>query len=65
MTVPHVTQFGEADISELEAFRQSQKSYAEKNKLRLTPLVFIIKAVVNALKRFPHFNASLDPRRNI
>lgn len=60
MTVPHVTQFGEADISELEAFRQSQKSYAEKNKLRLTPLVFIIKAVVNALKRFPHFNASLD-----
>lgn len=61
MTVPHVTQFGEADISELEAFRKSQKAYAEKNKVRLTPLVFIIKAVVNALKRFSHFNASLDP----
>ncbi|WP_304985005.1 dihydrolipoyllysine-residue acetyltransferase [Coxiella-like endosymbiont] len=61
MSVPHVTQFGEADISELEAFRQSQKAYAEKNNVRLTPLVFIIKAVVNALKRFPHFNASLDP----
>lgn len=63
MTVPHVTQFGEADISELEAFRQSQKAYAEENKLRLTLLVFIIKAVVNALKRFPHFNASLDPSK--
>ena len=61
MTIPHVTQFGEADITELEAFRQSQKAYAEKNKVRLTPLVFVIKAVVNALKRFPHFNASLDP----
>ena len=61
MTIPHATQFGEADITDLEAFRQSQKAYAEKNRVRLTPVVFIIKAVVNALKRFPHFNASLDP----
>lgn len=61
MTIPHATQFGEADITDLELFRQSQKAYAEKRKVRLTPLVFIIKAVVNALKRFPHFNASLDP----
>ena len=63
MTAPHVTQFGEADITELEEFRQSHKSYAEKNKIRLTLLVFIIKAVVNALKSFPYFNASLDTSR--
>lgn len=61
MTIPHATQFGESDITELEAFRQSQKAYAEKNRVRLTLLVFIIKAVVNTLKKFPHFNASLDP----
>ncbi|MBW5802602.1 branched-chain alpha-keto acid dehydrogenase subunit E2 [Coxiella endosymbiont of Ornithodoros amblus] len=60
MTIPHVTQFGEADITELQVFRQSQKEYAAKQNVRLTPLVFIIKAVVNALKEFPHFNASLD-----
>lgn len=60
-SIPHVTQFGEADVTELEAFRQSQKVDAEKNKIRLTPLVFIIKVVVSALKRFPYFNASLDP----
>ncbi|WP_267256396.1 dihydrolipoyllysine-residue acetyltransferase [Coxiella endosymbiont of Ornithodoros maritimus] len=61
MAIPHVTQFGEADITELQAFRQSQKEYAAKQNVRLTPLVFIIKVVVNALKEFPHFNASLDP----
>lgn len=60
ITIPHVTQFGEADITELEKFRQSQKEYAAKKNARLTPLVFIIKAVINALKEFPHFNASLD-----
>jgi pyruvate dehydrogenase E2 component (dihydrolipoamide acetyltransferase) len=55
--VPHVTQFDEADITELEAFRKAQ---AEKN-LKLTPLVFIMKAIVAALKKFPQFNSSLDP----
>lgn len=60
MMIPHVTQFGEADITELKAFQQSQKEYAAKQHTRLTPLVFIIKAVVSALKEFPHFNASLD-----
>ncbi|HWS26645.1 MAG TPA: 2-oxo acid dehydrogenase subunit E2, partial [Xanthomonadales bacterium] len=56
--IPHVTQFDEADISEMEAFR---KRLGEENKdLKLTPLVFMIKAVVAALKRFPSFNASLD-----
>lgn len=56
--IPHVTQFDEADITEMEAFR---KKLGEENKeLKVTPLVFLIKAVVAALKRFPSFNASLD-----
>jgi pyruvate dehydrogenase E2 component (dihydrolipoamide acetyltransferase) len=60
VTIPHVTQFGEADITHLDEFRKSQKSIAEKEGVKLTPLVFIMKAVVAALKAFPHFNASLD-----
>lgn len=60
MTIPHVTQFGEADITTLEDFRQSQKAEMEKQKIKLTPLVFIMKAVVASLKAFPHVNASLD-----
>ncbi len=56
--IPHVTQFEQADITEMEAFR---KKLGEENKeLRITPLVFQIKAVVSALKQFPQFNASLD-----
>jgi pyruvate dehydrogenase E2 component (dihydrolipoamide acetyltransferase) len=56
--IPHVTQFESADITEMEAFR---KKLGEENKdLKLTPLVFQIKAVVAALKKFPSFNASLD-----
>lgn len=61
VTVPHVTQFDEADITELEAFRKSLGKEAEKAGVRLTPLIFIMKAVVAALKAFPEFNASLDP----
>ena len=60
MMIPHVTQFGEADISELEDFRRAQKENLEKQKIKLTPLVFIMKAVVSALKAFPHFNASIE-----
>ncbi len=60
VSIPHVTQFGDADITGLENFRQQQKRLAEKQGLRLTPLVFIMKAVVAALQAFPHFNASLD-----
>lgn len=60
MMIPHVTQMGEADITELEEFRQSQKAELEKQKIKLTPLVFIMKAVGASLKVFPHFNASLD-----
>lgn len=60
LLVPHITQFGEADITELEAFRQEQKVQLEKQGVKLTPLVFIMKAVVASLKAFPNFNASLD-----
>lgn len=60
MMIPHVTQFGAADITTLEEFRQAQKADLEKQKVKLTPLVFVMKAVVASLKAFPHFNASLD-----
>ncbi len=60
LLVPHVTQFGEADITELEAFRVEQKSMVEKQGVKLTPLIFIMKAVASALEAFPQFNASLD-----
>lgn len=60
VTVPHVTQFDESNITELEAFRKSLAKEAEKKGVRLTPLVFIMKAVVSALQEFPEFNASLD-----
>lgn len=56
--IPHVTQHDDADITEMEAFR---KKLGEENKdVKVTPLVFLIKAVVAGLKAFPHFNASLD-----
>lgn len=60
VTVPHVTQFDEANITGLEAFRKSLAKEAEKKGVRLTLLVFMMKAVVAALKAFPDFNASLE-----
>ncbi|MDQ8039022.1 MAG: dihydrolipoyllysine-residue acetyltransferase [Rickettsiella sp.] len=60
LLVPHVTQFNEADITELEVFRKAQGEYAKKQGVKLTPLVFIMKAVVATLKAFPTFNASLS-----
>jgi pyruvate dehydrogenase E2 component (dihydrolipoamide acetyltransferase) len=60
LLVPHITQFGDADITELEAFRAAQKNSLEKQGIKLTPLVFIMKAVVASLKAFPQFNSSLD-----
>jgi pyruvate dehydrogenase E2 component (dihydrolipoamide acetyltransferase) len=60
VTVPHVTQFDEADITEMEEFRQQQKAAAEAEGVKLTPLVFIMKAVIATLKEFPIFNSSLD-----
>lgn len=60
VTVPHVTQFDDADITELEAFRKSLAKEAERKQVRLTPIIFLMKAVVTALDEFPNFNASLD-----
>jgi len=60
VTIPHVTLNEEADITDLEAFRVSLKAEADKQKIRVTPLPFFIKAVVAALKAFPSFNASLS-----
>ena len=61
ITAPHVTQFDEADITELEAFRKSQRDAAKAEGARLTLLAFLVKAVVSALQRFPEFNSSLAP----
>ena len=60
LMVPHVTQFDEADITELEAFRKAQQPMAERQGVKLTLIVFVIKALVSALKAFPRFNASMD-----
>ena len=59
VTVPHVTQFDEADITELEVFRKSLAKDAEKKGVRMTPLIFLMKAVVKAMQEFPNFNSSL------
>ncbi|HFB65491.1 MAG TPA: dihydrolipoyllysine-residue acetyltransferase [Aeromonadales bacterium] len=59
VNIPHVTQFDEADITELEAFRKSLKAEAESEGIKMTPLIFMLKAVASALKAFPEFNASL------
>lgn len=58
--IPHVTQFEEADITELEAFRQANKAEMEREGVKLTPLVFIMKAVIAALSDLPNFNSSLS-----
>jgi Pyruvate/2-oxoglutarate dehydrogenase complex, dihydrolipoamide acyltransferase (E2) component, and related enzymes len=60
LNVPAVTQFDEADITELEAFRKSMKAEAEQRAVRLTPLPFLIKACAYALKALPQVNASID-----
>ncbi len=60
VTVPHVTQFDEADITDLDAFRKEQKAAAAERGVKLTFLPFVVKAVTTALRDFPHFNASLD-----
>jgi len=61
VSIPHVTQNDEADITELEAFRKGMADEAQKQGVKLTPLAFIMKAVVAALKSHPEFNASLAP----
>ena len=58
--VPHVTQYDEADITDLEAFRKAEAEQAKQRGLRLTPLAFFMKAAAATLKEHPSFNASLD-----
>ena len=66
VSIPHVTQFDEADITDLEEFRKKNKKKADDMGYKLTPLVFVMKAVVGSLKAFPHLNASLDaPGENL
>ena len=60
ISIPHVTQFDEADITELEAFRKESGVASEKQGFKLTMLAFLIKACVTALRQYPEFNASLD-----
>ena len=60
VNLPHVTQFDEADITELEAARVKLKDRAAAQGVKLTPLSFVLRAVVRTLLQFPHFNASLD-----
>jgi len=61
LNIPHVTQFDETDITELEEFRKGLKPRAEKQGIKVTPLVFIMKAAAKVLEQHPEFNASLDP----
>jgi len=62
VTIPHVTQFDEADITELEAFRKEQNAIAAKQDLglKISPLVFMMKAVAKALQQYPNFNSALS-----
>src|SRR5213075_2614547 len=58
--IPHVTQFDEADITDLEAFRSKVNEENAKAGIKVTPLAFLIRAVVAALKKYPTLNSSLD-----
>ena len=60
VSIPHVTQFDEADITDLEAFRKSNTAETEKQGFKLTMLAFMIKACVTALRQHPNFNSSLE-----
>ena len=62
--IPHVTQFDEADITELEAFRKSEGAKLKAQDIKLTFLPFLIKAVVKTLQAFPRFNSSLSKDGN-
>jgi pyruvate dehydrogenase E2 component (dihydrolipoamide acetyltransferase) len=60
VTIPHVTQFDEADITDMEAFRKELGAEYAAQNIKITPLAFMLKAAVTALQKFPEFNASLD-----
>ena len=61
VTVPHVTQFDEADVTELEAFRKQLNADYKDQGIKVTMLAFLMRALVSALKEHPRFNSSLDP----
>jgi pyruvate dehydrogenase E2 component (dihydrolipoamide acetyltransferase) len=61
LSIPHITQHDDADITELEAFRKSQAEEAKKSGIKFTMLGFLLKASVVGLKQFPEFNSSLSP----
>jgi len=63
-TIPHVTNHDEADITEMENFRRSLTDIYTGEKMKITPLAFIIKALVASLKKFPSFNSSIDDIEN-
>ncbi len=66
LNIPHVTQFDEADITDMESFRQANKVMAAEKGINLTPLVFVLKVVVASLKMYPEFNSSLsDDKQNL
>ncbi|MCF6217431.1 MAG: dihydrolipoyllysine-residue acetyltransferase [Gammaproteobacteria bacterium] len=60
VTIPHVTQFDEADVTDMEAFRKELAADYKEKGIRITPLVFLMKALVSAMKQYPRFNSSLD-----
>src|SRR5258706_236351 len=60
ISIPHVTQCDDADITDLEAFRKAQTAETEKKGFKLTMLAFMIKACITALRQYPQFNSSLD-----
>ena len=60
LNIPHVTQHDEADVTDLEGFREELKAEAQAKGVKLTPLAFIVKATIATLRSFPMFNASLD-----
>ncbi|EON93216.1 pyruvate dehydrogenase complex, E2 component, dihydrolipoamide acetyltransferase [Marinobacter lipolyticus SM19] len=63
LNVPHVTQFEDADITDMESFRKAQKAAGEKKGVKMTPLPFLLKACATALAELPQFNVSLDMER--
>lgn len=63
--IPHVTQHEEIDFTEVENFRGSLRDLYSGEKISVTPLAFVMKAVVNALKKYPNFNASLDANNKV
>jgi len=61
LNIPHVTQFDEADITDLETFRKRQNEELSREGIKVTPLAFLVKATLDALVKYPQFNASIDP----